>query len=348
MGVDIKRIYAQVAKSKQADRRGVFVKVSNNGAILGINGNREKIDGVVKNLYANKRDTIDFSKLGSTDLSEYHLILIGSHNKKPALADRLKKYVEDGGYLVATGRCLDTFLSDLFPEAINFDKKEIPAGLFKGEISSLEHPFIRGATKKKALKFWIDDRCHPVKKIIPGIQDIVSSKKLEKKFGSGTLIAAFAHGNGLIVYMLPRLHHSKSNEQLHYVGAYMLSNILDEAVSKAIPDEIRRPSDMSQMAYVNMTIIDEPSKNCAFCGSVFRDFEGKVFKCSACNTYYHEFCLNQQLAREGICKKCGRLMIYEKFKETLNSAAAPGTFQPPEPPPEPEEKEEEPPPPPPA
>lgn len=347
MGVDLKRIYAKVAESKQAEKRKVFVKVSNNGAVLGINGNNEKVEDAVKNLYANQRDIIDFSKLGSTDLSKYHLIVIGSHDKKAALADRLKTFTEEGGYLVTTAKCLDSIVVDIFPDLIGFDKKEIKGGAFKGEIPRLEHPFIRGATKKKALKFWVEDRAHPIKKVKPGVDELVTSKKLEKKYGSGALIVALNYGSGMIVHMLPKLHPSQSKENSHYVSAYILSNILDEAVTKAIPDEIRMPSDMRQMAYVNMVVIDEPSKKCVFCGSSFKNYEGHVFKCGACGTHYHEFCLEQQLAIDGTCASCSKVMIYEKYKEALYAAAAPQAVRPPSPPPEPEEqKEEELPPPP--
>jgi hypothetical protein len=341
MVVDLKKVYAKVAESKQAEKRKVFVKVSNNGAVLGINGNREKVEDVIKNLYANQRDIIDFSKLGSTDLSKYHLIVIGSHDKKAALADRLKTYTEEGGYLVTTAKCLDTVVADLFPDLIGFDKKEIKGGAFKGEIPSLDHPFIRGATKKKSLKFWVEDRTHPIKKVKPGIDELVTSKKLKKKYGSGALIVTLNYGSGMIVHMLPKLHPSKSNENGHYLSAYILSNILDEAVTKAIPDEIRMPSDMRQMAYVNMAVIDDPTKKCIFCNSTFKNYEGKVFRCGSCGTNYHEFCLEQQLAINGTCGNCGKVMIYEKFKEALNAAAAPPYFQPPIPPQEPEEKKEE-------
>lgn len=347
MGVDLKKIYAKVAKSKQTEKGKVYVKVSNNGSVLGINGNKEKVEDAVKNLYANQRDTIDFSKLGATDLSKYHLIVIGSHDKKAPLTERLKKYVEDGGHLLTTAKCLDTIVADLFPSLIGYDKKEIKGGSFKGEIPSLGHPFIKGATKKKALKFWVEDKSHPIKKVKPDLTEIVTSKKLEKKYGSGAMVVALSHGSGMVVHMLPKLHPPQSNELGHYVSAYILSNVLDEAVNKAIPDEITAPSDLRQMAYVNMVVLDDPTKKCVFCGSTFKNYDGKVLKCGACGTHYHEFCIEQQMAREGTCSKCGKVMVYEKFKGAMDAASAAPYFQPPTPPPEPEPKKEETPPPPP-
>ena len=118
MGVDLKKVYMKVAEAKQARRRGVFLKVSKSGTVLGINGTQEKVNEAVKNLYASKRDIIDFSKLGSTDLSKYHLVVVGSHDKKDPLTEKLKKYVEDGGFLLTTDKSLDTIVSELFPDMI--------------------------------------------------------------------------------------------------------------------------------------------------------------------------------------------------------------------------------------
>ncbi|UCF08728.1 MAG: hypothetical protein JSW28_03285 [Thermoplasmata archaeon] len=345
MGVELKKIYSNVAKNKETKKRSVYVKVSSNGAVLGINGNKEKVELPAKNLYASQHDIIDYTKLDSTDLSKYHLIILGSHNKKEPNLDKLKKYIEDGGYLLATGASLNSIVADLFPNMLSFDKKEIKGGFFKGEVKSLEHPYFTGATKKKAMKFWIEDKSHPVKKVGPDVKELVTSKKLEKKYGSGTIVVTFNYGNGIVIYMMPKLHNQKSGEQPNYASAHILSNILDEAVNKAIPDVLRKASDMGQVAYVNMAVLDDPSKKCAFCGSPFKDYDGKVYKCGSCDTHYHQFCLDQQLSAEGTCKNCGKLMIYEKFKQTV--VQAPWQQQAPQTGPQPETQGQGPPPPPP-
>lgn len=356
MGVDLKKLYAKVAEIKQKEKRNEFVKVSTNGAILGINGNKEKIGGAVKNLYASQKDVIDFTKLGSIDLSKYHVILVGSHDKKEPLAERLKKFVEEGGILITTSKCLESIIIHQFPGELAPEKEEIKGGAFKGEFSSLEHPMIKGATNKKVLKFWIEDKSHPIKKVGLKIDEIAASKKLEKKHGAGTLIVAFPFGEGTIVHMISKLHPKDANEAAHFLSAFMLSNILDAAVSKALPDEVRRASDVGQMAYVNPVVLKDTSKNCAFCGSTFKEFEGQVLRCGGCGENYHEFCLEQQLGRDGTCTNCGRLLIFEKYKDTLFGVPqlqAPPPAQHPPPPAEekkeehtpPEEKKEEPAPP---
>jgi hypothetical protein len=346
MGVELKKIYSNVAKSKETEKRRSYVKVSANGAVLGINGSKEKVEVIAKNLYAASHDIADIGKLGETDLSKYHIVLVGSHDKKIPMSDKLKKYVEDGGYLITTSASLGAFVADLFPDMVTSDKKEIKGGFYKGELESTGHPFFRGASKKKAMKFFIEDKSHPIKKTGPTVKVLASSKKLEKKFGSGIVIAAFPHGNGMFVYMLPKIHNLKSGEGPNYINAYIISNILDEAVNKAIPDVMTRGSDMSQMAYVNMAVLDKKDEKCMYCSSTFKDYDGKVFKCSSCGTYYHQFCLDQQLSADGTCKKCGKFLVYEQFKQTI--VQAPWEQPPPQaaPAPEPERQKQKPPPPP--
>jgi hypothetical protein len=344
MGIDIKDVYAKVAESKKKDKQKEFAKVQENGAILGINGNKEKIGGAIKNIYAKEKDVIDFAKLGSTDLKKYHVIVIGSHDKKEPLADRLKKYVEEGGFLVTTSDTLESIIIQQFPGELAPEKEEIKGGVYKGEFTSLEHPVVKGATNKKVMKFWIEDGSHPVKKVGLKIDEVANSKKLEKKYGLGTLIVAFNFGEGTIIHMLPRLHPKDANEATQYVSAYMLSNILDEAVTRALPDEIKRASDVNQMAYVTPVKLKNPDKKCAFCGSTFKEFEGKVFRCAGCGEYYHEFCLEQQLGRDGTCNNCNKLLIFQKYKEELFETpepAAPPEAPPSEQPPPPEENKEE-------
>ncbi len=345
MGVDIKKIYMKVAENKQNTAKGVFLKVSNNGSVLGINGSLEKVDVVIKNIYAKERDIIEVSKLEETDLSRYHLVLVGSHAKKIPLSDKLKKFVEEGGYLVTTDRSLDNIVVNMFPDIIGIEKKEIKGGAVKGEISNLSHPFIRGTTKKKAIKLWIEEKAHPIQKLRPEMESLVFSKKFEKKYGSGLLIVSFRHKEGNVVHMMAKLHPEKSNEEGHLFTAHLLTNILDEAVSKAVVDEIQRPTDFSQMAYISITVIKDPKQKCIFCGSTFEDYKDKVYLCSSCKTHYHEFCIEQQLSRDGTCTGCGRILIYEKFKGQMEAAIMPRAFLPPEPPAE-QKKEEMPPPPP--
>ncbi|MFW9999468.1 MAG: hypothetical protein ACFE9Q_03065 [Candidatus Hodarchaeota archaeon] len=48
---------------------------------------------------------------------------------------------------------------------------------------------------------------------------------------------------------------------------------------------------------------------CVYCGFDFTEYTGKIYGCQACSAPYHENCLNTQV-NEGICKKCGRILLW--------------------------------------
>jgi len=61
-------------------------------------------------------------------------------------------------------------------------------------------------------------------------------------------------------------------------------------------------------ADVNSNTFSFASK-CIYCGFDFGEYTGKIYLCQACSSLYHEECINSQI-NEGICKKCGRILLW--------------------------------------
>ena len=127
-------------------------------------------------------------------------------------------------------------------------------------------------TKKQVMKYWVEEKSHPIRMKRPDVEELVHSNKLEKKFGYGAMVVAFNYGTGTVIYSMPRLHSLKSNDALNLTNAYVITNILDYAIMERYPGEISTPSDARQMTYYNLVLIDNPSIKCPFCGSSFKDY----------------------------------------------------------------------------
>lgn len=61
-------------------------------------------------------------------------------------------------------------------------------------------------------------------------------------------------------------------------------------------------------ANVNSANFSYTSK-CVYCEYDFTEYKGKIYLCQACEAQYHENCINTQI-NEGICKKCGRILLW--------------------------------------
>ncbi|GAB4316405.1 MAG: hypothetical protein Kow0069_18580 [Promethearchaeota archaeon] len=51
------------------------------------------------------------------------------------------------------------------------------------------------------------------------------------------------------------------------------------------------------------------TQKCALGDGNFEGYQGTILKCSKCGAPYHEACLNYQM-QEGVCKICGRILLY--------------------------------------
>ncbi len=98
---------------------------------------------------------------------------------------------------------------------------------------------------------------------------------------------------------------------------YSQPSLEDQWVSSPHQENFLTPSNIGSGLTETSQIIeaDINSSNfsfatkCVYCGYDFGEFIGKIYICQACNTPYHENCLNLQV-NEGTCKKCGRILLW--------------------------------------
>ena len=154
---------------------------------------------------------------------------------------------------------------------------------------------------------------------------------------------------GRIIHMISHTHLQKGGAKGKYASALILTNILDEKITQKMgiskpqtsgyvsnwensqtphPNS-QIPSENQQTNYVTPAAdgggltgtsqivelgVNEANSfsyvsKCVYCGYDFTDDMGKIYICQACNTPYHESCINMQI-NEGICKKCSRILLW--------------------------------------
>jgi len=155
---------------------------------------------------------------------------------------------------------------------------------------------------------------------------------------------------GRIIHLISHTHLQKGGQKGKYASALIMTNILDEKVSKkmglskkpakgyvsdweesstqsytepSIPwqtpneqNQFVNPSSefgltgTAQISEIDVNIASfSYASKCSYCNYDFADYSGKIFKCQACDTLYHENCLNIQI-NEGICKNCGKILLW--------------------------------------
>ncbi|MFX0011830.1 MAG: hypothetical protein ACFE9R_16060, partial [Candidatus Hermodarchaeota archaeon] len=173
---------------------------------------------------------------------------------------------------------------------------------------------------------------------------------IQKKWGDDPVLCYFDHGKmgGRIIHLISHTHLQKGGAKGKYASALILTNILDERVSKKMgiekgppkgyvsnweqPETYVQPQQAyssapseqyltpstqnmgltgtAQIIEVNVNSSDFSfADKCGYCGYDYGEYTGKIYKCQACGITYHENCLNMQI-NEGTCKNCGKILLW--------------------------------------
>ncbi|MHA1370913.1 MAG: PHD finger domain-containing protein [Promethearchaeota archaeon] len=57
-------------------------------------------------------------------------------------------------------------------------------------------------------------------------------------------------------------------------------------------------------------LLQDRTQRCVVCGGDFISYQGRIMECDSCNALYHFECLQQQIDLEGVCRSCGKVLLY--------------------------------------
>lgn len=202
-------------------------------------------------------------------------------------------------------------------------------------------------TKKNEFRWWLETKSFPIQVLNPAeVNVLISSWKIKEKWGGAPVLCYFNYGKagGRVIHMISHTHLQKGGAKGKYASALILTNILDEKVSQKmgltkkpasgyVSDwEQPQTQQYQQVSAANTFVtptstgggltgtsqiveIDATGDNfsyankCSYCGYDYGEYNGKIYRCQACGTTYHDSCLNQQI-NEGVCKNCGRILLW--------------------------------------
>jgi hypothetical protein len=365
-----KDLYSEVKRRKMEalNKKDIVEAVEKHGKILAIEGRFEKPEKVIKHMYAAKKLTIKPKEILKHNLKEYDLVLIGCPGDKiPHSAfPKISEFVSlNGGWLITTDWAIKYITEVIFPGYIRWNGNRTSDAVVSCQILEPNHPFLEGVlseiqqqkwqkassknTKMSEFKWWLETRSFPITILNPMVQVLISSAKIQKKWGEAPVLCYFDYGNtgGRVIHMISHTHLQKGGAKGKYASALILTNILDEKISKKVgisktptqgyvsdwetpqvQQNQQRVAPTNQTNYltpapsesgltgtsqiieadVNSSSFSYGSK-CGYCGYDFGEYTGKIYTCQACGTFYHDNCLNMQI-NEGTCKNCGKILLW--------------------------------------
>ena len=250
-----KDLYSEVKKRKMEalNKKDVVEAVEKHGKILAVNGKYEKPKKVIEYMYASQKEVIKENEIMKVDLSQYDVLLIGCPGSDiPYSAHpKVKNFVVNGGWLITTDWAIRSIIENIFPGYIRWNGAKTADAVVACQILEPNHPFLEGVineiqqskwekqasknTKQKEFRWWLETRSFPIQIINhQAVKVLIGSWEIQNKWGEAPVLVEFDYGKtgGKIIHMISHTHLQKGGAKGKYASALILTNILDEKISK--------------------------------------------------------------------------------------------------------------------
>jgi len=233
---DLKKTFDEVIANKVRafpEKARVIERARKDGRLLAVRGSMDYVEKVLPYCYAAEKTVVD-PEGKPPELSGFDVIFIGcpgklhlEHWKQPLLT-----FVTDGGVLLTTDWCLKNVIQKLFPQTIR--KQGSIGGKFPLRMRNAGHPLLEGIADIQDRLWIIEGMSYRI-----GIVDLKSVEVLLDAPEMGepaAVLVAFPVGKGLVVHAISHFHLQGSDASGEYFSAYILTNVIDEAIRRKRPE----------------------------------------------------------------------------------------------------------------
>ena len=228
-------IFNQVIQDKirtVPGKASVIQTAKERGRLLAVRGNYDYVDRVLPYCYAAEKKLIDPGSV-VPPLPEYDVIFVGCPGQLPLAnwGKPLLGFLESGGVLLTTDWCLLNLVQNLFPKQVRMNGSA--SGTFPLRVRQPGHPLLSGIPDCNGTPWVVEAASHKI-----GIVDQKSVVTILDSPAMGepaAILVAFDVGKGMVVHAISHFHLQGSEKAGEYVSAYILTNVIDEAIRRRHP-----------------------------------------------------------------------------------------------------------------
>jgi hypothetical protein len=218
--------------------RGLFGRL-NRRDVLVVEGSYDHVETVL-DLLGLQHERVNIKHLEKTRFERRKVILINCSSESPSLGtvERLRRFVEQGGYLLTTDWGIENVLRRAFPEYLKPIQKGGRNVITPNEVISIKavprakrHFLLSGTTLADGAKWWLEESSYPFEILKPDeVELLIESEDLEEKYGTRAVAATFRYGKGRVFHMLGHFYQKEGNLKGTFSTQRLTANFLIAAI----------------------------------------------------------------------------------------------------------------------
>ncbi|MHA1340462.1 MAG: hypothetical protein ACTSRZ_09565 [Promethearchaeota archaeon] len=117
--------------------------------------------------------------------------------------NKIKKFVEKGGFLWSTDWVLLEVLEKIFPEYVKFNGVKTNDDVVRVEVVDKSHPYLKGLFEGEAdPQWWLETSSYPITLLKKDkIKVLIQSREMKQKYGESPIVILFNYGKGEVLHM---------------------------------------------------------------------------------------------------------------------------------------------------
>ena len=146
---------------------------------------------------------------------------------------RVRKWVENGGYLFTTDWALST-VEKMFPGYIRQGGRQTSEDwVAVAPVKAMEgHAYLKDVFSplKGRPQWWLEEGSFPIQVVDAGkVQVLIDSSEMKKRYGEGAVAVAFDYGQGKVLHVCSHFYQVSTDVKTHYSMTQLIVNFLLEA-----------------------------------------------------------------------------------------------------------------------
>jgi hypothetical protein len=215
------------------DKARLIETARKKGRLLAVRGGMDYVEQVVPHVHAAEKVVVDATQRPA-DLAGFDVIFVGcpGHLNLADWGEPINAFLAGGGVLMTTDWCLKNIVQRLFPKTVK--KRGTAQGTFPLRVLRPGHPLIEGIPNCEGTPWVVEGWSHRI--------EVLDQQRVEVVLdapGMGgknqAVLVNFNVGRGLVVHAISHFHLQGSEKSGEYVSAYILTNVIDEAMRRRHP-----------------------------------------------------------------------------------------------------------------
>jgi hypothetical protein len=148
---------------------------------------------------------IDPEDLEQAELNAGQLLLINCPGQISAKAiEKVRKFVNAGGFLFTTDWSLLNVIEKAFPGFIAYNQKPTTDDVVAVRVLKEDHHLLKHVQSGRGEpKWWLEGKSYPIRLLSPDkVQVLMASEEMKRKYGESPIAVTFRYGDGQVLHIV--------------------------------------------------------------------------------------------------------------------------------------------------